>query len=471
MRWLIPLVYVGILCIAFVFVSTSLINLVSEYLFSQKIREEQRQTVDYAAEAVAAAEALNADSLYEVALRLAGQGGGRVMILSNNGVVLADSSSLYNGRRLAVREVAETLVTGESSYGFYDLSDASRSQRYRNLLGVYTAPIRSGGTMAGILLYTSDAAEVNENLSQMRQRIVLWIGLVIIAVGLLSIFVSRIFTKPIQELSDGIARMTNGDLHTQVRVKSATEFGQLADAFNSMSQRLEALDQTRNQFVSNASHELKTPLSAIKIMVETLQMQDPPDPAIEKEFLSDINSEIDRLNAIVGDLLTLVHFDSGKVDLKLEKIRLDQLIVETARRLKPLADARHITLTTNILDGIDLTADSSKLQQVFYNLIDNAIKYTPEGGSVTVDLERVGHNAIAHITDTGIGIPKAAQVHIFDRFYRVDKARARATGGTGLGLSIVRDIVRLHGGSVSVTSEEDKGSTFMVDLPIVSIVV
>ncbi len=466
---------------AFSLVATSLIQLVGEYLFSQKVREEQRVTEDLAGSMAQPLSSRDAQALYAQAASVAGQSGGRVMVLDQDGVVQADSLSMANGQRLALQEVNYVLTGGGSTYGFYDLhrSDSSLlhtlgfgfGPQANALLGVYTAPMRQGGQLQGVVLYLSDAQEVYDSLTQMQQRMAIWLLLVAAAVLLLSVMVSRIFTRPIAELSQGIQRMTNGDLSSRVTVRGHNEFSQLAEAFNMMCQRLESLDQSRNQFVSNASHELKTPLSAMKILVETLLYQEAYDPDMTREFLGDINREIDRLNAIVGDLLTLVHIDSGRMQLKPELLKLDELVYDTARRLRPLAEKRDIRLDVTVKDKIETMGDAQKLSQVFYNLMDNAIKYTPEGGFVKAEISRNGRMARVTVSDSGIGIPKADLIHVFDRFYRVDKARARATGGTGLGLSIVKQIVMLHEGTINVTSEEDVGSTFTVELPIINLTV
>ena len=179
-----------------------------------------------------------------------------------------------------------------------------------------------------------------------------------------------------------------------------------------------------------------------------------------------LNSEIDRLNGIISDLLSLVSIDSGEMRLKREKFRLDDMVRDCARKLAPLARERGIELEETVRDAVEITADKSKLMQVVYNVIDNAIKYTPRAGSVHVDMARAGKRAVIRISDTGIGIPEEDQKHIFDRFYRVDKARSRETGGTGLGLSIVKQIVMLHNGTISVNSEVGKGSTFTIELPL-----
>ena len=187
---------------------------------------------------------------------------------------------------------------------------------------------------------------------------------------------------------------------------------------------------------------------------------------LRQEFLSDINKEIDRLSSVVGDLLTLVHIDSNKLRLRREMIVFADTVRESAGRLAPLAKKREQTLDIQISDSCEMFADPGKLGQVCYNIIENAIKYTPDGGKITVRLKKSGRDAVLEITDTGVGIPPEDQPHVFDRFYRVDKARSRDTGGTGLGLSIVQQIIRLHAGSIQVFSEVGKGTTFVIQLPV-----
>ena len=469
------LAYLLIICVAFLVVAASLIRLVGEYLFSQKVREEQRVTDNLAQQLSAFFEEDDADGLYK-AVAAASQDVTRVMVVDKLGVVQADGYSEYNGRRLELGEVAASLTGLGAAYGYYRSNEKSAGWLGRaqgaagQMVGVYTAPILSGSQLIGAVVYSSMAQDVYQSLTQMQRQMAIWLLLVALSVLLLSLMVSRIFTRPIEELSQGISRMTQGDLTSRVSVRGRNEFSQLAEAFNMMCERLERLDQTRNQFVSNASHELKTPLSTMKILSETLLYQEQCDLDMQKEFLSDINKEIDRLSSIINDLLTLVHLDDrGVTKLQPTLLSLDKQVQEAARRLRPLAETRNITLDVSVRDQIETMGDPTKLEQVFYNLIDNAIKYTPQGGKVRVEVARAGKKAVVKVIDNGIGIPKADQLHVFDRFYRVDKARSRDTGGTGLGLAIVKQIVLLHEGSVTVTSEEEKGSTFMVELPIINL--
>ena len=233
-----------------------------------------------------------------------------------------------------------------------------------------------------------------------------------------------------------------------------------------MSEKLETLDQARNQFVSNASHELKTPLATMKILLESLIYQPDMEQGLRTEFMTDINKEIDRLSSIVSDLLTLVQTDSHTMKLARENMSLAALVKEIAHRLKPLSNQKGQTVTPNLQDDCDMYADKSKLQQVIYNIMENAVKYTQEGGQIRVLLQRTGRDAVLTVNDNGPGIAKENLIHVFDRFYRIDKARSRETGGTGLGLSIARQIVLLHGGNIRAESEEGKGASLIVELPL-----
>ena len=204
----------------------------------------------------------------------------------------------------------------------------------------------------------------------------------------------------------------------------------------------------------------------MKIMLESLIYQPDMEQGLRTEFLSDINREIDRLSAIVSDLLTLVRMDDKDIKLTRENMSMAALIKDTEHLLRPMADKRHQTLTLSLEDSCDMYADRTKLQQVVYNLIENAIKYTQQEGSIQVSLSRSGKDCIFSVTDNGPGIAAEHLPHIFDRFYRVDKARSRESGGTGLGLAIVHQLVMLHGGEIHVDSEVGKGSVFTVELPL-----
>jgi len=250
----------------------------------------------------------------------------------------------------------------------------------------------------------------------------------------------------------------------RVRVRGKGEIAELSDAFNVMSDQLERHDRLRNEFVSNASHELKTPLSTMKILAETVLYQDPFDPVMTREFLDDINHEVDRLTNIINDLLRLVQEERKEADLRLSQVYLDGLALRVVQRLIPLAQKKGLQLEHKLAPVV-IDADERRIEQVVSNLVDNAIKYTDKG-RITVTLRQEGAQAVLSVRDTGIGIPKEALPRLFERFYRVDKARSRGTGGTGLGLSIVERIVALHGGYIHVDSVVGRGTAFTVYLPV-----
>ncbi|MFH1879793.1 MAG: HAMP domain-containing sensor histidine kinase, partial [Bacillota bacterium] len=322
------------------------------------------------------------------------------------------------------------------------------------------------GQTVGVLVYSASAGDLMAGLISLQKNMIVYFLIAAVAAMIIALFLSRVITKPIDLLTRGIQRMGRGDLSVRVPVKGGGELKKLAETFNSMSEKLERLDKSRNQFVSNASHELKTPLSTMKILLENIIYQPDMDLNLRTEFLTDVNLEIDRLNLIISDLLTLVSMDTKAMRLRLETFKLSDMIRDVVQRLSVVAEQKHQEIKVNLAEGCEMHADYAKLTQVIYNILDNAIKYTSQGGLIRVRLIRSGRNAVITIADNGSGIPKEDQAHIFDRFYRVDKARSRDTGGTGLGLSIVHQFVLMHGGNVTVDSTEGVGSTFTVELPM-----
>ena len=469
------LAYLLIIAVAFSVIGISLLQLVGEYLFTQRIKEDQRTAEALSEQMSASLRAMDADEMLKIAAELCKDERDRVLVLDRYGTVQVDTASILNGTRFHNSEAAAVFAGDESAYGFYAAD--SLNAHWLNaalhafgddsaMTGVYAEEIKDKDIIIGAAIYISQVQDIYDSLNDIQVKIVAWLLLVAAAVILMSMFIIRSVTKPVEALREGIAHMSGGDFSARVAVKGKNEFAELAAAFNSMTERLEQLDKSRNQFVSNASHELKTPLSTMKILIETMLYQDVLDQAMTKEFLSDINKEIDRLNRIVSDLLTLVNIDSGGMKLNAVQLDVHDLLLEQVKRLAPLARENGIELDCSAREALEINGDVVKLQQVIYNVIDNAIKYTPRGGEVHASLSRNGKRAIIRVSDTGIGIPAADLPHVFDRFYRVDKARSRATGGTGLGLSIVKQIVQLHGGNITAASEEGKGTTFTIELPL-----
>jgi signal transduction histidine kinase len=233
-----------------------------------------------------------------------------------------------------------------------------------------------------------------------------------------------------------------------------------------MTVRLNEVDEQREAFVANVSHELKTPLASIKLLTENLLLQDNIEKKVYREFLKDINDEIDRLNNIVTELLSLVDLDKNKLKLDLQITYLNYILEKIIEQLNPLAKEKNIKLIFEERDRIQIKIDKNKIKQAVINIVHNAIKYSDEGSVVKIALYTDKNYATIKISDNGYGIPKESLPYIFDRFYRVDKARSRKTGGTGLGLSISKQIINMHHGTINVKSRVGRGTTFYVKIPI-----
>ena len=450
--------------------------MVGDYLFADRRARDQVSTEKLAVEVAPLYLSANMDALQALLTTNGGELGGRLMVVDTSGKVQADSYSELNGSRMELPEVASILLDGKTvDYGVHQLG----SKQGFNLLtffapfdqnaqwvGYCTAALTNEGKTIGLLLFSAPIQDMMQRLTSLQSRMALYFLAAAVAAMVIALIISRIITRPIVTLTKGIQRMGRGDLSVRVPVKGSGELKKMSETFNIMSEKLEMLDKSRNQFVSNASHELKTPLSTMKILLENIIYQPDMDANLRTEFLSDVNREINRLNLIISDLLTLVSMDSKTTRLNRETFRFADVVTDVTHRLSVVAQQRRQEIKLQLADNCEMYADCAKLTQVVYNIMDNAIKYTPEGGQIRVRLVRSGRDAILRISDNGPGIPKEDQPHIFDRFYRVDKARSRDTGGTGLGLSIVNQLVLMHGGSVSVQSEEGHGSTFTVELPI-----
>lgn len=316
---------------------------------------------------------------------------------------------------------------------------------------------------AVFLIVSGDSTE--QLITHIRNSIFILGVLIIIFVGIFSTSMASILTLPIEKFTKFINNMPKDSLQ-KAEVTSKDEIGQLAIAFNSLIDRLAELEEKRRAFVSDASHELKTPLSIIKLLSDSLIQTENPDPDFIKEFLSDMNKEVERLTRIIEKLLNLTQMDSRQLNMQFVHTDMKEVLEDIYKKLQPLAENKNITFTLNAMeDDVLLPIERDSLTEAIYNITDNSIKYTESGGRVSMELSRDLGNVMIAVTDTGIGIPKEEIQKIFDRFYRVDKARARETGGTGLGLSIALDAVKLHGGHIEVTSEEEKGSKFTIVLP------
>ena len=290
------------------------------------------------------------------------------------------------------------------------------------------------------------------------------IALVVSVIG--GLYLANTSLKPVDEVTRRAHRITAENLDQTIPARPVDdEIGRLITTFNGMIRRLHDSFAQIKQFSGDASHELRTPLTIMRGEIE-LALRTPKSPEEYRRVLASALEEILRLTSIIDNLLLLARADQGTYEVHFSEVDLGALAEELFEDSQVLAEPKRVKVTLTMPEAVTIVGDRVRLRQLFLNLIDNAIKYTPEGGSVTLAVERRNDSAHFRVQDTGIGIPRDELSRVFDRFYRVDKARSREMGGTGLGLSIARWIAELHRGSITVASEPDRGSTFTVELPL-----
>lgn len=334
-----------------------------------------------------------------------------------------------------------------------------------NDLRVAVVPL-SPGRQLGFAIVAEPLSVVEEGLRRLRRDFLFGVPLILLLASLGGYFLARKSLLPIALMNQQTQRITAENLSAQLDVANPRdEVGRLAITINELLARLDAAFQEQKRFIADASHELRTPLAVLRGETE-VALQKERGTADYQESLALIKDEAERLSRIVENLFLLAREPVDAPSLIKEPVRLDRLVNECVRAAHVLAMQKGLRLTSDDeLPAITVNGDDEMLKRMLLNLIDNAVKYTPPGGQISVGLRWQNGHARIVVTDTGIGIPAADQPRIFDRFYRVDKARSRALGGAGLGLSIARWIVEGHGGSLSVESTPERGSAFTVELP------
>lgn len=401
------------------------------------------------------------DTLPLILYRFHQETGIRPVYVDRTHTALADSwdPSPLAGQTLSHPELARALA-GEASTGVRRLPGGARV--------MYGAvPVRQNGEIAGALLLSADLAPVDSALWELTQQLLLAaLAAGVVAVALALGF-ARTLSAPLVRLSQAAGALAGGRLETRVQPGGSLELRDLGESFNQMADDLGRLDRQRRAFVADASHELRTPVAAIRALAEPLLTDTRGDLALYKEHLSDIVHECDRSARLVERLLDLARLDARQElsAAPAEAVDLSEALSAVVHELQPLARKRNVSLELDA-PPVGARLDVRLLEAVVGNLVENAVKYTPAGGQVRVSVTPGDREAVIRVSDTGRGIPPEHLPHIFERFYRVDKARARATGGTGLGLAIASEAAALLGGRISVSSEVGKGSTFTFTLPM-----
>ncbi len=387
----------------------------------------------------------------------------RVMIINKDSLAIYDSHG--NDAILGKAQVKQTVITA--------LGGEEGNDTYEDELTGYdvidvSVPIKTSDGIIGAVNATFTSDKIGIFVSAVKDELILLSVLSCLLIGIVIFVVANLMTRRIIKFTEKITLMSDGILDEKMDIRGNDEIARMGIAFNTMAEKLAGIEQQRIQFVSDASHELKTPLSSIKLMSDSI-VQNPDIPKEQiHEFLGDINNEVDRLNRIINKLLSITKIDTEteKVENNFELLDLRDVVSDIIKTLYPLAKNSEIALNFTADKEIYILGDKDTLFQAIYNICDNAIKYTKRYGEVNVILDKKDLNAHIVIRDNGVGMRPEDTEHIFERFYRVDKARARETGGTGLGLAIANAAVKAHKGSISVFSEPNIGSEFTIILPL-----
>ena len=401
--------------------------------------------------------------------------GGRIQIMNYAGKILTDTYHVDTTRYNISEYVLSALSRQTVSYmdekemivalaqPIYSATETELVTPLEDLEDGEEAEYQS--RIDGVILVTADISKRVSALSSVNKQMYLFWGLaaaIIIAVA--AFIVSKLF-RPLSKLVEDIDQSTDGSLK-KVSVQDYYETSRISEAVNRSLARVKSLSGSRQQFVSNVSHELKTPITSMRVLADTINSTEDASIDQYKEFMQDISSELEREGQIIDDLLSMSRLEEDEAALNIDRINLNDWLTALLKRLSPIARAAEVDILFETFKPIEADVDEIKLGLAVTNIVENAIKYNKEGGFVKVSLNADQYHFFIKIEDSGIGIPPEAMPHLFERFYRVDEDRARESGGTGLGLSISKQIINLHHGAVRAHSQLDQGSSFVIRIPV-----
>ena len=407
--------------------------------------------------AVAGLEELTEENVAQAMEAVEIDGVSRAVVTDENGLALYDTREVGSaaGYYVFYTELVQALRGYSAVYSVYEegafRSSAAQPVLYRNQIigAVY------------VYDYDTQQASLLKDLQNNLMRISVGIAILVVCV---SLAFSRGLTRRLDSLLTAIRGVREGAYNQRAVLSGHDEYTQIAGEFNDLVDRLQETENARRRFVSDASHELKTPLAAIRLLTDSILQNENIDGATVREFVSDIGQEAERLSRITEDLLRLTRLDSGVAETP-ERVEISPVLERVVKMLRPVADEKDVSIVTACSDGAAAAATPGEIHQILYNLMENAVKYNRRGGFVRVSVDMGEETSTITVEDNGIGIPAEDLPRVFERFYRVDKARSRAAGGTGLGLSIVRDTVSRRGGVVRAEGAPGGGTQFIVTLP------
>lgn len=380
----------------------------------------------------------------------------RILIINSDYIIVKDNYIFDEGKTIVTEDVINAFKGKSHSHINYKSSSA-----------VITTPIIDDtGKISGVIKVSLSGYATIQTINYMKRiSIAVMIALLLVFSGIL-VFVIYKLTSPAKDMKEAILSLSDGDKNARIKKQTIKEYKDIGDAVNVLLDRLESIDGSRDEFVSNVSHELKTPMTSMKVLADSLLATENAPIEMYKEFMQDIAEEIDRENEIIGDLLNLVRTDGERAVLNIETVDVNELMEVVLKRLKPIALKNNIEIIFESMRPVTASIDRVKFIIVLTNIIENAIKYNHPEGWVKITLNADHKFFYVDVSDSGIGIPEECKDQVFERFYRVDKARSRETGGTGLGLAITKNIVLLHKGTIKFYSKENEGTTFNIRIPL-----
>ena len=395
---------------------------------------------------------------------------GRVLIIGDNLKIVKDTYGISEGKTIISEEVVkcfkgESMSNYDADHGYIEMTIpisemVESTEENEEKSGEPKEEYR------GAMLISVSCDTIQKTMDILNSKAtVLQLIMMVIIIGL-AFFLAGFLVKPLNKVTAAINEVKGGYSYEAIQVPDYAETVHIIDAFNQLLGRMKILDDTRQEFVSNVSHELKTPITSVKVLADSLLAQEDAPVELYREFMEDIAAEIDRENRIITDLLSLVKMDKTVSDMNITEVNMNDLTELVLKRLRAIARKRDIEVTFESNRQVIATVDEVKLSSVITNLVENAIKYNKEHGWVKVVLDADHQFFTLTVSDSGIGIPEDAQEHIYERFYRVDKSHSREIGGTGLGLAITRSAILMHRGSIQVSSVPGEGTTFVVRIPL-----
>ncbi len=384
---------------------------------------------------------------------------GRILVINDEFRIVKDTYELDEGKTVVSEDVIRC-YRGKGTV-IYD---------EKNRFFEVTTPVKSNKQVIGVVLMSVSTDNIMESGEDLKNICDLIIGTMAIIILIIAVLLSTLMVRPFGRITKAIEAVNEGYESEDLCENTYTETALISDAFNKMLGRMRVVDKSREEFVSNVSHELKTPLTSMKVLADSLLAQEDVPVELYKEFMGDITEEIERENKIINDLLSLVKMDKTSANINIQSENINELLERILKRLRPIAKQHNIEVVFESFRPVMAEVDEVKMSLALSNLVENAIKYNKENGWVHVSLNADHKYFYVKVADSGIGIPKQDTENIFERFYRVDKSHSREIGGTGLGLSITRNAIIMHRGAIKVYSEEGEGTTFTVRVPLTYVV-